>query len=43
LSGWLKETHGADEDDFSLQSVADDYAALVNLMMPLGFGLSFQK
>jgi tetratricopeptide (TPR) repeat protein len=28
LSGWLKETHGADEDDFSLQSVADDYAAL---------------
>ncbi len=28
LSGWLAETHGAYEDDFSLQGVADDYVAL---------------
>ena len=28
LSGWLSEAHGADDDNFNLQSVADDYAAL---------------
>ena len=28
MSGWLMDTHGSDQDDFDLQSVADDYAAL---------------
>lgn len=30
IVGWLSETHGSDEDEFNLQSVADDYAALGN-------------